>query len=82
MDRWIGKMWKDREAIYLGEGKVFVVPSKSDLYAHHVVARVVRRTPKRQYVEWVCSCKGFHNNHEDECVHVRAFKDVWEEKVG
>jgi len=41
------------------------------------VARVVRHTAKRTYVEWVCSCKGFHNSHEDECVHVRAFKEEW-----
>ena len=77
MDKWVGKMWKDREARYLGEGKVFIVPSKSDLWSHNVVARVVRHTAKRTYVEWVCSCKGFHNSHEDECVHVRAFKEEW-----
>lgn len=70
-----------RNPTYLASGEVFIAPSKSGNANHYLVARLVRYTPKRSYVEWVCSCKGFWYSETDECVHVKGLRQAWEAKA-
>lgn len=67
-----------REPFYVGEGYVFIYPSKSGEVDHHVVTRTVRHTPKHAYIEWTCSCRGWFNTGSDSCWHVRDLRQNWE----
>lgn len=68
-----------KQPVYVGRGEVFLYPSKSGEFTHHVVTRTVRRTPKREYVEWTCSCPAWYHTGSDSCPHVRDVRKQWEE---
>jgi len=64
---------------YVAPGHVTIFPSSSGESTHHVTCRTERRTPSgRIIIEWVCSCRGWFNNEEDNCWHVRELQDQYE----
>jgi hypothetical protein len=65
---------KEQMPTYIADGQAFIFPSDSGESTHHVVVRVIRRTPKRQYTEFLCSCRGFAFSHDDICRHVNTLK--------
>lgn len=64
--------------VALGTDAVVVMfPANTVGYDYYVTARYVRRTAKREFVEYVCSCPGFQHSTKEvmECHHV---KELWE----
>lgn len=77
IEGWV-KLGRDKtkwQPTYLADGQVFIVPARASVdVEHYVVAYLQRRTPKRIYNEWVCSCKGFWYSSVDDCRHIRNIK--------
>lgn len=78
IEKWVTQTRRDRKPFYAGPGDVFVFPSLSGEFTHHVVCRVVRTTPSgKEYVEWVCSCPAWFHNEVDQCRHDRDLAQQW-----
>jgi hypothetical protein len=85
--RFIEKQWhgannsgvkNPKKPFWVGEGNVFIFPSRSGEFSHHVVTRTIRKTPKNSYVEWSCSCPAWYHSEEDKCPHVAQASQQWE----
>lgn len=59
---------------YIARGAVFLYPSNSGEFPHHLVVWMQRRTPKREYVEFACSCMGYGYSRTDTCRHIEHLK--------
>lgn len=57
------------------DGVVALFPAQTVGYDFYVTARYVRYTPKRKYIEYVCSCPGFKYSEENRCHHVKELQE-------
>jgi len=80
LDKWAVTPVAQQAPRYLGSGEVFIWPAGSLDATHYLVARTIRKTPKRTFVEWTCACRGFGLSQKegDECKHVIQLKEQWE----
>ena len=72
--RWVKTNVK--EPVYLAEGQVFLFPSDSrGSNEHHLVVWMQRQTPKRVFIEFACSCRGFYFSENDTCRHIKQLQE-------
>lgn len=64
------------QAVRLGEGDIFMVPSSSDPGGFYFVGHV---KVGRKSV-WVCSCKGFRYSEEDKCRHTQNVMELMDHR--
>lgn len=70
IERWHKQQLPDREPMYIGQGFVFLWPSggySRDNSQHHLVVWMVKDDQRE---EFVCACRGFYYDENDECPHI------------
>lgn len=73
IEHWHQQKLPEREPVYIGQGFVFLWPSSGytrDNSQHHVVAWMVKEGGE----EFVCACRGFYYDGNDECPHIEDLR--------
>jgi predicted nucleic acid-binding Zn finger protein len=79
VEKWVTQPRQDRLPHYIGEGFVFIYPSRGSSNEHYPVIWVTRKTKKKVFHEFFCGCKGWWFSEEDECYHVKDLKQKIQE---